>query len=68
LSEEQEPVDERNRGFGFEQAALDEAGEDLDGLLVVEVAHRPLGYLILVADGLHNFVGGLVVDRATDPA
>lgn len=27
-------------------------------------AHRPLGYLILVADGLHNFVGGLAVGSA----
>ena len=27
-------------------------------------AHRPLGYLILVADGLHNLVGGLAVGSA----
>lgn len=27
-------------------------------------AHQPLGYLILVADGLHNFVGGLAVGSA----
>ncbi|MDZ7678048.1 MAG: ZIP family metal transporter [Acidimicrobiales bacterium] len=27
-------------------------------------AHRPLGYLILVADGLHNFIGGLAVGSA----
>jgi zinc and cadmium transporter len=27
-------------------------------------AHRPLGYLILVADALHNFVGGLAVASA----
>jgi zinc and cadmium transporter len=27
-------------------------------------AHRPLGYLILLADGLHNFVGGLAVGAA----
>lgn len=26
--------------------------------------HRPLGYLILVADGVHNFVGGLAVASA----
>jgi zinc and cadmium transporter len=26
--------------------------------------HRPLGYLILLADGLHNFVGGLAVGSA----
>jgi zinc and cadmium transporter len=26
--------------------------------------HRPLGYLILVADGLHNFIGGLAVGGA----
>lgn len=26
--------------------------------------HRPLGYLILLADGLHNFVGGLAVGGA----
>ena len=24
-------------------------------------AHRPVGYLILIADGLHNFIGGLAV-------
>jgi zinc and cadmium transporter len=27
-------------------------------------AHRPLGYLILVADGLHNLIGGLAVGSA----
>ena len=27
-------------------------------------AHRPLGYMILLADGLHNFVGGLAVGSA----
>jgi zinc and cadmium transporter len=27
-------------------------------------AHRPLGYLILVADGLHNLIGGLAVGAA----
>jgi zinc and cadmium transporter len=27
-------------------------------------AHRPLGLLILVADGLHNFIGGLAVGTA----
>jgi zinc and cadmium transporter len=27
-------------------------------------AHRPLGYLILLADGVHNFVGGLAVGSA----
>jgi zinc and cadmium transporter len=27
-------------------------------------AHRPLGYLILLADGVHNFVGGLAVGGA----
>ena len=27
-------------------------------------AHRPLGYLILLADGLHNFIGGLAVGGA----
>ncbi|ARP74521.1 zinc transporter [Streptomyces pluripotens] len=27
-------------------------------------AHRPLGYLVLVADGLHNFIGGLAVGSA----
>jgi zinc and cadmium transporter len=27
-------------------------------------AHRPVGYLILVADGLHNLVGGLAVGSA----
>jgi zinc and cadmium transporter len=27
-------------------------------------AHRPMGYLILVADGLHNLVGGLAVGSA----
>lgn len=27
-------------------------------------AHRPLGHLILVADGLHNFIGGLSVASA----
>ncbi|HEX6235679.1 MAG TPA: ZIP family metal transporter [Acidimicrobiales bacterium] len=27
-------------------------------------AHRPLGYLILAADGLHNLVGGLAVGSA----
>ena len=26
--------------------------------------HRPLGYLILVADGVHNFIGGLAVGTA----
>ena len=26
--------------------------------------HRPLGYLILLADGLHNFIGGLAVGGA----
>lgn len=26
--------------------------------------HRPLGYLILMADGLHNFIGGLAVGGA----
>lgn len=26
--------------------------------------HRPLGYLILVADGLHNFIGGAAVGAA----
>ncbi len=26
--------------------------------------HRPLGYLILLADGLHNFIGGLAVAAA----
>ncbi|OII67934.1 zinc transporter [Streptomyces sp. CC77] len=27
-------------------------------------AHRPLGYLVLVADGLHNLIGGLAVGSA----
>lgn len=27
-------------------------------------AHRPVGYLILIADGLHNFIGGLAVGGA----
>jgi zinc and cadmium transporter len=27
-------------------------------------AHRPLGYLILIADGLHNLIGGLAVGSA----
>ncbi|MCO8128829.1 ZIP family metal transporter [Acidimicrobiia bacterium EGI L10123] len=27
-------------------------------------AHRPLGYMILVADGLHNLIGGLAVGSA----
>lgn len=27
-------------------------------------AHRPVGYLILVADGLHNLIGGLAVGSA----
>ncbi|WP_197515701.1 ZIP family metal transporter [Arthrobacter sp. U41] len=27
-------------------------------------AHRPVGYLILMADGLHNFIGGLAVGSA----
>ena len=27
-------------------------------------AHRPVGYLILLADGLHNFIGGLAVGSA----
>lgn len=27
-------------------------------------AHRPLGYLVLLADGLHNFIGGLAVAGA----
>jgi zinc and cadmium transporter len=27
-------------------------------------AHRPLGYLILVADGIHNLIGGLAVGSA----
>jgi zinc and cadmium transporter len=26
--------------------------------------HRPLGYLILIADGVHNFIGGLAVGTA----
>jgi zinc and cadmium transporter len=26
--------------------------------------HRPLGYLILIADGLHNLIGGLAVGSA----
>jgi len=26
--------------------------------------HRPVGYLILIADGLHNFIGGLAVGSA----
>ncbi|MFW7414165.1 ZIP family metal transporter [Demequina sp. SO4-18] len=26
--------------------------------------HRPVGYLVLVADGLHNFIGGLAVASA----
>jgi zinc and cadmium transporter len=28
------------------------------------VAHRPLGYMILIADGLHNLIGGLAVGSA----
>ncbi len=31
---------------------------------VDHVTHRPLGYLVLVADGLHNFIGGLAVAGA----
>lgn len=31
---------------------------------VSHVEHRPLGYLILVADGLHNLIGGLAVGGA----
>lgn len=27
-------------------------------------AHRPLGYLILIADGLHNLIGGLAIGAA----
>jgi zinc and cadmium transporter len=27
-------------------------------------AHRPMGYLILVADGLHNLIGGLAIGAA----
>jgi zinc and cadmium transporter len=27
-------------------------------------SHRPVGYLILLADGLHNFIGGLAVGSA----
>lgn len=27
-------------------------------------AHRPVGYLMVVADGLHNLIGGLAVGRA----
>lgn len=29
-----------------------------------ESGHRPLGYLILLADGLHNLIGGLAVGGA----
>jgi len=31
---------------------------------VSHVQHRPLGYLILLADGLHNLIGGLAVGGA----
>jgi zinc and cadmium transporter len=30
----------------------------------VAAAHRPVGYLILFADGLHNLIGGLAVGSA----
>jgi zinc and cadmium transporter len=30
-------------------------------------AHRPLGYLILVADALHNLIGGLAIGPALSP-